>query len=91
MIFITKGFFEVAIKNWPESDFKPRPPLYATIDGIELVNDKPLYNTKKKKVSKYLFFEFPIRKVQVAFLHLLNLYFLIIFQNVYFFLCFFIN
>ena len=25
MVFITEGFFEVAIENWPEWDLNPRP------------------------------------------------------------------
>ena len=25
MVFITKGFFEVAIESWPEWDLNPRP------------------------------------------------------------------
>ena len=25
MVFITEGFFEVAIESWPESDLNPRP------------------------------------------------------------------
>ena len=36
MVFITKGFFEVAIESWPEWDLKPRP-LYTSNESIELV------------------------------------------------------
>ena len=25
MVFITEGFFEVAIESWPEGDLNPRP------------------------------------------------------------------
>ena len=40
MVFITEGFFEVAIESWPESDLNPRP--LNSVETIYIEGDRDI-------------------------------------------------